>query len=574
MQLLLRKMLPDASGQIEYSDRELDTDEILIGSSPECDIQILGEGIAPRHARLRRSGKQNQLRAESGQPFLHNGKPVRKATLQAGDQLAFGVQPFSVAEPPGGFDLALEWHAVTVEGHWLAGAYRTSLDDLAFSPRRLSWWLVALILIGAGLAPVLHYFWMSPGNAEQAVSQTLTPEHFWLSGPLLSAHQIAIGNNCSVCHEAAFVQVQDKACESCHTNMAGHVAVDHPDVAGFDGFACQNCHKEHNEPASIVPGSDALCSDCHQSMEPAADGFSQQTHPEFAPTLLQPDVAFSNGGFAVNWTHEKVPDAAKESSHLKFPHDVHLDGDKVSHDQRGDALVCADCHQLSPDREHFEPVTMTQHCSSCHELSFDRNFPQKQLPHGEPSEVYAALEAHFVGVAFGTIQADQFERRRLPAREWQDEKCDQDFACAQRQALREAEQQFMKSGCITCHEVKEVPKAERSERWQVLPVRLNDDWFAEARFDHQSHLTQAGLSGDAVCQSCHEAGNSKVSADILMPELAQCTDCHGDASVPDRVPLNCIACHAYHLEGKNNHRDSTHSAAPTSLLKGAADATP
>lgn len=562
MQLLLRKMVPDASGLIEYSDRELDADAILIGSSPQCDIQILGEGIAPRHARLHRVAKHNVLRAEAGQRFILNGKPAKKATLQTGDQVAIGIQLFACTEPPSGFDLALEWQAEEVEGHWLAGAYRTSLDDLQFSPRRMSWLLAVLILVCAGLAPVLHYFWMSPELTAQSVNQDVTPQNFWRSGPLLSAHQIAIGNNCSACHQAAFVQVQDKACESCHTDMADHVEASHPQVAGFDGFACQNCHKEHNEPQSIVPGSDAVCTDCHQKEDPAVSGFSQEQHPEFALSLLQPSVAFSNGSFDVSWKQEKKSRAEtlQETNHLKFPHDVHLDAEKVSHDQRDGPMVCADCHQLSSDREHFEPITMQEHCSSCHELSFDRNNPQKQLPHGTASEVYQALEAHFVGVAFGTIKTDQFERRRLPAREWQEDKCDKDFACAQRQALREAEQQFMKSGCITCHEVKEVAKAERAERWQVLPVKLNQNWFAGSRFDHQSHLTQADSSGDAVCLSCHAADRSKASTDILMPELQQCTTCHGDTSVSDRVPLNCIACHGYHLEDKNLSKGAAHGA--------------
>jgi hypothetical protein len=38
--------------------------------------------------------------------------------------------------------------------------------------------------------------------------------------------------------------------------------------------------------------------------------------------------------------------------------------------------------------------------------------------------------------------------------------------------------------------------------------------------------------------------------------------CHGDQSVSDRVPLNCIDCHDYHRTSES------------SLLKGAVHATP
>src|SRR5690606_12399969 len=114
------------------------------------------------------------------------------------------------------------------------------------------------------------------------------------------------------------------------------------------------------------------------------------------------------------------------------------------------------------------------------------------------------------------------------------------------QALAEAERQFSQRGCVTCHQVDQMPGAEGVERWQVLPVRLNDDWYSAARFDHQSHLTQAKQRGDALCLSCHKADSSSDSSDILMPTLAQCVDCHGDKSVGGRVAVNCIACHGYH----------------------------
>jgi len=52
MQVLLRQLRQLPDGQLEYQDTELAADELLIGSAPQCQIQWVGEGIAPRHASL------------------------------------------------------------------------------------------------------------------------------------------------------------------------------------------------------------------------------------------------------------------------------------------------------------------------------------------------------------------------------------------------------------------------------------------------------------------------------------------------------------------------------------------
>jgi predicted CXXCH cytochrome family protein len=189
---------------------------------------------------------------------------------------------------------------------------------------------------------------------------------------------------------------------------------------------------------------------------------------------------------------------------------------------------------------------MEAHCAGCHELSFDPRKPQKQLPHGSPEAVYDALEAHFVKLAFSPESLDEFERRRLPGQESAEEGCDKDYECAKEQALRETGRQFSQRGCVTCHQVSELEGAEGAERWQVLPVKINHDWYADARFDHESHLTQSGESGDALCIACHSADTSSASSDILMPDIAQCSGCHSDQRHNDRVALDCVSCHDYH----------------------------
>lgn len=566
MQLLLRKITYDSNGVPEYADSEVVRGEIVIGTSPRSDIQLLDSGIAPVHARFVKSEGQLRLLAEKGRSFLCNGEKKTQAAPGVGDEIRIGAQNFHCVDAPAGFDLALEWHYAEMPDDALANAYRTSLSELRFSPRKVSWLLALTVLLVTGIAPMVSYFWQAKEPPTGPADQGMAPHSLWLSGPLLPAHEVAIGKDCAVCHQSPFEQVRNGACQQCHASVVdhvppGHESEGHPELAArLEEFACQNCHKEHNEPRSIVSRSDGLCLDCHRQMSPTVAGFSREAHPAFALSLLRPEVERKRGAVSVNWQREKIRPEAREASddapslegeksHLKYPHDIHLDPEAVKHPRRGDALQCVDCHTLSPDREHFEPVSMEKHCASCHDLSFDPRNPQKQLPHGSPEAVYSALEAHFVRLAFSPDVSTGFERRRRPGQSRTEESCDEDYDCAKQKAEQEAARQFSQRGCVTCHQVSEMEGAEGPERWQVLPVKINHDWYVDARFDHQSHLTQSDQTGDALCLTCHEADTSEQSSDILIPAMAQCTSCHGDRADAGRVALDCVSCHDYHRHG-------------------------
>ncbi len=604
MQLLLRKVLPQNDQHHEYLDVSLDGDTLTIGSSPRCDIQILGARVRAIHGRFSVSRGVPQLRGEKKNRFGYQGKAVNKAELNVGDEFAIDDQRFIVLQPPAGFDLALEWHYQSVPGHLLENAYRTKLSDLSFNTRLVSWALVFAVLIFAGAAPVLDFFWRSAsismdvaedeGNAwyrqllspDAANSARPMVDTFWLSGPLLPAHEIALGDRCEGCHQEPFVQVKDEACTICHDDMGNHVVPNHPEFEEFGVFRCQNCHKEHSEPLEIVSRSDRLCNQCHAGKEPSVVEFSSRGHPEFIPTLLQPEVSDLAGVIKVDWKAERPKERVElvEQNNLKYPHDLHLNPDDVTHSERGDALLCADCHELNQDGEHFRPISMERHCMDCHDLSYGVDGRIKRLPHGDSKAAYDALQAYYVELAFNPVE-NPFERRRLPGqRSETNNNCEKNYDCAIAEGRRAAQQQFEQSGCITCHEVNEMEGAEPNQRWQVLDVRLSEDWHPDARFDHQSHLTPSNFIfgekplpseiDNALCLSCHRADLSESSTDVLMPQRSQCTGCHGrskdglvhaDFSTLDesnsmadnvllemsptseaRVTLNCIACHGYH----------------------------
>lgn len=550
MQLLLRKCTLNARGETEFSDIELSADSITFGSAPDCDVQLLGADIPARHALLRGAGGEARIEAVRGGVFAHNGNEVSRARLHGGDSLEFGSHRLQVVAAPTGFDLALQWWPGDVDGRYLASAYRTSLREAGPRPRRVAWGLALLVLLLAGVAPVAGYWLRQHASAPVAVELPLIQraDGLWLSGPLHTAHRVALGDRCEGCHQTPFQAVTDKTCRGCHSTMADHVAASHPQHALVGVQHCQSCHKEHNEPATLIVRADSLCVDCHRDRQTPVRGFAQGKHPELHPSLLTPSVQRLPQHFEVQWQSKK-PATPVENSHLRFSHELHLDAAKMRTQNEGRPLVCSSCHTLAADKEHFEPITMEKSCRGCHDLGFDPRQPQKQLPHGDAAAVYDRLEGYFLGRTFGLekqVVADTAAERRIPAHDAVDDTCRGNAACATARAARETERQFTQRGCVTCHVVEDFGGHDPRTRWQVLPVRLTRDFYPNAHFNHAVHIGAGATQGDAACASCHGAQKSRLSSDVLMPDLKTCLQCHGDSHTAQRFPLQCVSCHVYH----------------------------
>src|SRR3546814_14755784 len=77
----------------------------------------------------------------------------------------------------------------------------------------------------------------------------------------------------------------------------------------------------------------------------------------------------------------------------------------------------------------------------------------------------------------------------------------------------------------------------------VRPFNLPDRYFVHGCFNHAAHAQEK-------CSSCHKAETSKASADLLLPALATCRECHlGEDAVKAEVPSGCAMCHSYHVPG-------------------------
>jgi hypothetical protein len=567
MDVLLRE-IREQSGAQELHDTELSVAELSIGSASNQSVQLLGQDVAPRHAIIKLTSTGAVIECLRGQRITVDGEPRSSGSLQSGAVIELGGHQLTLVRAPLGFDLALEVRRNTnVAASEFEGAFRTDLDQTWLSKRFAAWVLAVATVLVFGLGPLLVVLLRSD-DVEQASPQFMPSDGLWSSGPLTPAHQLAAGDRCDVCHQKLFERVQDNACQSCHETTHDHIpaaTLAHTSLEPTE--RCATCHREHKEPASfLVSRDDSGCTECHANSTqhfPSLDiqpvtGFDAKRHPEFQAHLLkQVKQPIQQNGLdaTFEWAVEIAALAdAQEQSNLKFSHTQHLDPAKVLRTSDSAALGCADCHRLSADGEHFERITMQASCASCHELTFDPGAPERQLPHGKPREVVQTLQDYFTRkFADPTPAIAAVERRRIPGHDAQEETCTGPvLACAQRSAAREAENQFARRGCVSCHDVLDTQSNELVDRYRVSPVRLTSDYFPVSHFSHRSHRVQGKLTGDAACQSCHAAKPSASSADLLVPGIENCTQCHSEpksrftrASMM-QIKLECVSCHAYH----------------------------
>jgi predicted CXXCH cytochrome family protein len=548
MEILLRERR-GVGAAVEYHDREVTARVVTIGSAPNQTIQLLGE-VAPQHATISGNSGAARLDCTGKNRVRVNGKAVRSARLAAGDRVELAGHQLEIIEAPAGFDLGLQ---VTVDAKVrtsaFEGAFQTHLSQTLLGNRSVAWLLLAMVILGGLVVPA----YLSHTESTPSVTAWPLDDRIWSTGALLPAHELTIGTECSACHTDFFQRVRDEQCATCHTDVRDHVA-DFV-AAGVQPDRCATCHKEHNDPQYLIVRRGALCTDCHsqpiavppQTSLDAVTGFAESTHPPFDVHLLAYREGGAANGLPFVWDDRiESPENAIEQSNLKFPHDLHLDPQKVLRPRDSVALGCGDCHVLSSDREHFAPVQMETHCRDCHDLRFDEENRERELPHGTPSEVVYTLKGYFYS-KFNDPAARPAAQRRRTLRPRRDDDCaSAPNDCAVAATAAEIVSQFNTRGCVTCHVVEDNGNANVEQRFDVRPVRLQSDYFPASHFPHDKHLTQGGAVGDEACATCHTSPTSNDAADVLIPGIATCADCHGDSTVPGKVVLECISCHSYH----------------------------
>lgn len=577
MLILIRKIRMRAGQVVDRRDSEIHAKRLRIGSGEDQDLQLFGAAVAPAHAIIKaHADGELSIECQKGQHVSSDEKDVKRAPLNPGQWAQLGPHRITAMVAPPGFEAAIEVRIDSESTPATKDRLRDELVPKLPSLRRYSYGLALLVaLIGLAL-PLLSYF--QPDTVRVVEKVTGPADQVWSTGPLAAVHHLpGLADNCNVCHVKPFERVKNQACVECHDKTTAHFSAGNPVTKDFDN-RCLACHKEHNEPATLIVKDKALCTDCHSDPQqrlaadsPAVGGtpvagapknlpkvtaFSPVGHPEFLASLLRN----SDKG----WRIQRVglgSDAAKESSGLKFPHDLHL-GKKVSLADGPSSvdreLVCTDCHELNREGEHFEPISMETTCSGCHSLAFDDVQPDRQLPHGDPQRLRTYLEEYYISqAARGQLNtAPSANRRILPnAEHTRTRRCTgSTLKCGTQRADDEMDKLFTKAGCVSCHEVYRA-----NDEWQVHPVRLVEDWYPAARFDHVPHLNPGANLGDKneTCVNCHAAETSEHSEDVLMPGIENCMQCHNEAR-SSSIALQCVDCHDFHRPGLPVMGDRAH----------------
>lgn len=514
----------------------IEGDCIEIGRGNACQIHLPDHRVSLRHATIRR-GTDGSARIEAAPDALMSidGHMRHAAELSIATEIGIGPYRLTVESTVDHADLTIlvDKPAPLLKPADATQTAPVSLSALGISKRKLGFGLAAVILVAFLILPLMTK--VSPAFEAWQARLPLTLTGALNPGPLSPGHR-PFEAKCSTCHQQAFHGVADGACTECHKQPATHLAADHAlkDVLG--GVRCADCHPAHEGKAAALHGGLPTCLNCHKNLgkEIAKVKDFGAAHPPFQLTLPA-----GRETLRVRQDEKPLP---PERSGFKFSHHFHLDKEGVSSPDGRTLLTCRDCHKLEAAGDHFAPIDMKMTCqqSRCHRSRFED--PAVGLvPHGSEREVMGRLRAAYA--------AWLAEAPRENA--WQCESridkggnlVQRTLDCAALLARDQAESTFFRTSgdnldCALCHEINATQSPEVP--WKVAPVRINRDWHAKAVFPHARH-------GTLECAECHDKADSKSSADISMPPIGKCRECHaGVKATANKLKTNCEDCHRFH----------------------------
>ncbi|PKO47065.1 MAG: hypothetical protein CVU29_03820 [Betaproteobacteria bacterium HGW-Betaproteobacteria-22] len=512
---LLIKITQNSRGIPARSYRTLSSTELTIGRGTESSIHLADPRIAMHHAVIKElDDGQIYLVSVNGELEV-NGAILQNIALSQGKQVMIGPYQLNVEPAPPDVNLSISL--------MLANQLPDDYQDLktrthaplpkAFEVKwHLSVWLAALVALIFLVLPLMQN--LIPELHTKMAELPYGFDRVWSPGRMSASHR-QFGSQCVNCHQTPFEKVTDKACMTCHQDIAPHLA--DPDLQAralkaahrfIGSMRCAECHQEHKSPHPLAKQDNAMCIKCHgkikdinhESTLPNITDFEKK-HPEFK-------LSIKTGPNPTDIERIAQSDKARavEQSGLIFPHDQHVgkvQGPNGMMDVR--ELSCTSCHQPEGKKMRFKPLSFKTNCITCHanllELG-DKENPLK-VPHGNEQQVFNTLKLY---------APKAFDRYS--------------------DSLKE-------NGCAYCHEIEKNPQKE-GLTWRIMPLWLNVDWFTKAQFNHAAHRTQQ-------CTSCHKIEDSQSSADIAIPDKQSCLLCHsGNKPKHKRIASNCMSCHNFH----------------------------
>lgn len=545
----IRRVIKKGKGSVSYEEEIHFGDTLTIGRAADQAIFVNDLRAALEHATVTVLGNgRYRVEALVASGIRLDGKLEQNATATSGSQIEVGNSRITLIEPPKDFEAAVEVALIDkteVAAREESEALPMTLAEAGIGKRRAAWiGLISMLIIGLAIPIVAHYM---PTLRIATAGMPMVGMNAWDTGHLHDAHHTMAGD-CQACHGSPFSVVEDAKCVVCHAATPAHADPAEFPLPDIAQARCAHCHRDHNGNEGLVRNDQVLCSDCHRNL---TERIPNQTllanvedfgnaHPQFS--VLLPAWA-EDGSFApVRTSMDKTP--LIETSGLKFPHATHLRERGVTSPDGTVNMVCADCHVAEPGGALIAPIDFEQHCQSCHRLDFDLRVPDRQVPHADVAAVQYMLDEFYAKVAleggYDDVSAPVIvrQRRRPGQPPPTPEERREALAWAQQKATQTTDTLFSGRACGVCHSVSKDPAAVRGG-WQVAPVRVAGQWYEKSRFTHNAHVTMD-------CEACHIASQSQSSADLLIPEITNCRQCHAGEHDKELLPSTCIACHGFH----------------------------
>lgn len=501
---------------------------LRIGRGAACDIHLSDHRVSLRHASVGR-GADGVLTIEGlGDATLNiDGFVAQRGALLPGTRVGIGPFELCVEAVPEGHDIALSIERLPHPEDHLPAAPPRTLEALGFSKRRLGLLLAAFILLLFLLLPMLPGISTALDDWQADLPVTLNGS--WSPGPLAGGHAL-FESKCSVCHKQPFQAIADTVCTGCH-KQGGHLGNGALQAKVFGGMRCTDCHTDH-KGRERLRHDDGRCVDCHGEIRQRYADTRLGDVRDFADSHPAFHLTLSDGVGRV-----RQADAPVERSGLKYSHKVHLDKEGVSSPQGNIVMRCQDCHKLEASGRNFAPMAMEKTCqqSGCHRLDFTEP-AEGRVPHGSVEAVMERLRAFYAQ----RLADNPVERAGCANLHGAGDPVGRMLDCASELARRNAEASLFRKGveCGECHEL--VADQAMSQPVRIAPVRINRDWMPGANFVHARHETMD-------CAVCHDKKASQASADIAMPGIGKCRECHaGKHPVKGRVVTACDSCHQFH----------------------------
>jgi hypothetical protein len=404
-------------------------------------------------------------------------------------------------------------------------------------------------------------------------------ETFFNAGKISTSHA-KFADDCAQCHDrdavtgkftevlrdrfrnGVAVETIDRKCETCHQKHSFHEA------NVVQNRSCSSCHQEHRGLDNLRLVASSQCAACHNNfatmtasvekgMHVPRDAFHRHPHPaqQIVFELPRPPQGFT-ATFASFW--EAHPEFqlkrvnARDPDVLRFNHQRHFASDIPP--VNGQRLDCNYCHQLQPDGRFYQRISFAANCQACHSLQFDWRNPEMRIPHGNVDLVRTFLRSLPAQYADYARLKKGISEREVPGYVAQQIKQLRDQFHSGDELERAVfftkdpykPQQTMGAaargnftGCAFCHDVKAVAKSAPT----IAKPILVDRWMPQANFNHAKHQVDPTTQKPLDCNLCHQAAQSRDTADVLMPTKASCVMCH---SPQGKIVAECITCHTYH----------------------------